>query len=154
MSIWSDVVDAWVTDLTTNVSGLSTAITHKYAPWSPELFYTEADETHIAVWPDLEAETADALLVDGSRMAEQTYAIAVWEDAMDTQGRLQEDATADAAWLTLAEGIRTRLMRAASFQLGSSSVMSTDYIGTQFDRSGSLRVLRIAFRCRVPLTRA
>jgi len=155
VSIYSDVVDAWMADLVANVSGLSTAIQHKYAPWSPEEFYTEGiAERHVAVWPELDAEVTEPLTTAGDRMSTQTYAVAVWEDASDTQGRLQDDDTANAAWLTLAEGIRARLMRSASFQLGSASVMSTDYLGTQFDRSGTLRVLRIGFRCRVPLVRS
>lgn len=149
---FEDVIDAWVSELTSNVSGLSTAITHKYAPWSTEFLYAERGERHLAVWPNGEPEVVDNLLVDGSTLAEQSYTIAVWEDTGGDAERFVENPTADKAWLALYRGIRDRLYVTANNQLGSSEIMATRYRGGAFDRSGHLRAMEIRFAVAVPLT--
>ena len=150
MSFFSGVVDAWATDLTTNVTGLSTAVVHKYAPWSPEVLYAERGERHLAIWPSAEPEVTEPLLVDGSVLAEQTYTVLVWEDTAGDAERLVENATDDATWLTLYEGIRARFFLTANNQLGSATIMATRYAGGSFSSSGHLRVMELSFRVAVP----
>lgn len=155
MSLFSDVADAWLTDLR-NVTGLDTTTvpassTHLYAPWSTETLFSEAGERHLAIWPQSEAETATPYTTDLSQLATQDWVVMVWEAAPD-QTRLQDDDTDNKAWLTLAEGIRTRLMLRANVQLGSSTIMDTRYTGLAFERAGSHRVMALRFSVRVPLT--
>jgi hypothetical protein len=155
MSFWSDVVDAWVTDLQTNVTGLDTTTVpssrvHKYASWSAEELFALSGERHLAVWPAAEPDVTEGLLTDGSLLATQTYIILVWEDASTTQGRLQDDDTANAAWLTLHEAIRARLLVRANSQKGSSTIMDTRYRGAEFPASGDKRVMALRFEVRVP----
>ena len=152
MSIaFEDIVDAHVTDLTTNVSGLTTAVTHRYAMWSAELLYTERDERHLAVFPTGEPEVTGPLLVDGSVLAEQSYSILVWEDTGGDVERMVENPTDDEAWLALYRAIRDRLFLTANNQLGSSEIMKTAYRGGSFERSGKLRLMELRFAVAVPL---
>lgn len=155
MSLYSDIADAWLTDLR-NVTGLDTTTvpassTHLYAPWSTEALFSEAGERHLAIWPQSEVESTQPFTTDLSQLATQEWVIMVWEAAPD-QTRLQDDDTDNKAWLTLAEGIRARLMLRANVQLGSSSIMSTRYTGLAFERAGSLRVMALRFEVKVPLS--
>ncbi len=150
MSEFSAIVDAWVTELVANVSGLSTAIQHKYAPWSPEQLFAQAGERHLAVWPESEPEAVEGLTVTGDDLATQLYVVLVWEEAAATDGRLQEDDTADLAWLTLAEAIRARFYLSANRALGSNQIMDTRYRGLSFGRPGDMRSMQLVFRVRIP----
>ena len=149
---FEDIVDAWVTDLTGNITGLHDAVTHSYAPWSGELMYAERGERHLAVFPTAEPEVVEGLLTDGSMLAAQTYTILVWEDTGGDQERLVEDPTADVAWLELYRAIRDRLFLRSNIRLGSTEIMDTRYNGGSFDRSGHLRAMELRFVVRVPLT--
>lgn len=146
---FEDVVDDWVTELTTNVSGLSSAVTHRYAPWSPELLYTESGERHLAVFPTGEPEVVEGATVMGDDLAAQTYTILVWEDTGGDAERMVEDPTDDEAWLALFRAIRDRFYLAANNQVGSSSIMATRYAGGTFERSGAVRAMEVRFVVRV-----
>jgi len=148
MSNWSAISDAWMTELTTNVSGLSTAIQHKYAPWSVEEAFAMAGERHIAIWPQGEAEAAVPYTTEPSVLATQVYSILVWEDASQDIGRLTDNETADKAWLTLAEGIRARLLLKANISLGVVGC-DTRYQGVRFDRAGAGRMMEVSFRVQL-----
>lgn len=149
---FKEVCDYWVADLTANVGGLAPpTITHRYAPWSPELLYSErSGERHLAVYPELDAETAVGLTVIGDRLGTQTYALLVWENATDSQGRLVENVDRDAAWLLLAEQVKDRVMDRDGVGSGTTTVMSTQYAGTTFQRTGEHRVFTVEIVCAVP----
>jgi hypothetical protein len=156
MSLFSSVVDAWVTELQTNVTGLDSALipalrVHRYAPWSPEQFDGERGERHLAVYPQTESEAVEPLLTDGTKLAFQTYTILVWEDASDEVTRGYDDDTANLAWLTLYEAIRARLFELDNIALGSSEIMDTAYAGGEFGVSGPYRYMFLNVRVRVPL---
>lgn len=153
MSLFAEVCDAWVDDLTAHVSALSGSIVHRYAPWSMENLVTEQGERHLAVWPEVDAESTEPLTTDGSRLSTQTYSIIVWEDAAAESARRFDDDDANRAWLDLAEAIRARLMRQGGIQLGATEIMATDYLGLAFPAAGALRVMNFGVRVRVPLTR-
>jgi hypothetical protein len=149
---WTAVVDAWATELTTNVTGLNSAIVHKYASWSVEALVAERGERHLAVWPESEAEAVEGLTTAPSDLATQSYVVLVWEDASTEGGRLQDDETADAAWLDLHEAIRARFLRTANVRLGSSAIMDTRYRGAAFDMVGLVRTIALRFTVRLPLS--
>lgn len=137
--------DAIATDLTTNVSGLSTAIVHKYAPWNPEEMAAQVGETHLAVWIAAEAESASPL-TSAAHSWTQVYRVLVWQEATDSQGRRMQDVTKDLAFLQLWESVKARFYVAANqFPSGTSSER-TWYQGTQFpEDSGTMRWFLLTF---------
>jgi L-rhamnose mutarotase len=144
-------VDAWVTDLTQNVTELAQAIVHRYSPWSLEELAASGDERHLAIWPDIEAETAEPLLTIPSHMLQQVYVISLWEDASDESVRRVDDEASNADWLELFEDIRVRIQRSANLQLGGTDVMKTDYIGGGFPRVSGKRVMELRLRVSRPV---
>lgn len=150
---FKSICDAWMTELTTNVAGLTTAKQHLYAPWSPEALYAEAGERHVAVWPQGDPEVVQGLVAGTlpAELATQSFAILCWEDAGADLVRRQDDDTANAAWLALYEAIRARLYVQANARLGDAQIMDTHYRGGVLDSSDTKRVLSLRFEVRVPI---
>lgn len=149
---WTAIDDAWVTELTTNVAGLTSAIVHKHASWSVEALTAERGERHLAIWPEDEAESLEGLTTGPADLATQNFVVLVWEDASTESGRLMDDDTANAAWLDLHEAIRARFLTTANIRLGSSAIMDTRYRGAAFDMVGLVRTMAMRFTVRLPLT--
>jgi hypothetical protein len=149
---WTAVVDAWVEELTTSVQGLADVVVHRYASWSVEALVAERGERHLAIWPEAEGEAAEGYLSDGSLLSTQRFVVLVWEDSSTEQGRLQDNESADAAWLDLHEQIRARFLKGSNVRLGSTSLMDTRYRESAFDRVGLVRTMALRFTVRVPLS--
>ena len=143
------VCDAWVDDITSNVPGMADVIVHRYAPWSLENLYAESGERHLAVWPEIEAETHQPFDTSGGQMAEQDFICGVWEHVPDLD-RAQDDEEADGAWLDLFELIRARFFVTANVRLGDSNIMRTRAVGGSFPVIGSRRVMELRFRVQRP----
>jgi hypothetical protein len=152
---WTEIVDAWVTELQNTVPGLADAVVHRYASWSVEALVAERGERHLAIWPEAEAESLEGLTTGaggGSDLATQSYVVLAWEDASTEGGRLMDDDTANAAWLDLHEAIRARFLTSANLRLGSSAIMDTRYRAAAFDMVGLVRTMALRFTVRLPLT--
>lgn len=143
------ICDAWISDITSNVPGMADVLTHRYAPWSLENLYAEAGERHLAVWPEIEAETHQPFDTSGGQLAEQDFICGVWEHVPDLD-RAQDDVDADGAWLDLYELIRARFFVTANVRLGDSSIMRTRAVGGSFPVIGSRRVMELRFRVQKP----
>lgn len=150
---WRSVVDAWVDDITGNVAGMSDVIVHRYAPWSLENLNTNAGERHLAVWPEDEAESMEALVTGGGQLANQDYLVTVWEDA-EAAMRLIDNEEANAEWLDLHEAIRARFFVAGNIRLGNTEIMRTRVISGRFPAVAGLRVMELRFRVQVPYAMA
>lgn len=138
MSDFSDLVDAMVTGIQAGVTGLDTTTVpaskvHKYAPWNP-LELTPDGARHLAVWPLAEAEAGSPLAqnVHQIHTLQHSFAALAWEDAASSRGA--PDPTGDAAWLTLANGLRdffyTEANRQRSFSWGGYYRIT--HVGTAF----------------------
>lgn len=151
---FTDVVDAWMGELTSSVPGLADVTPHRYASWSVEALQASKGERHLAIWPEVEAEVTEGLTTDGSLLATQGFVVTVWEDASVESTRRFDDEVANAAWLALAEAIRARFMVRANLRLGDPLIMRTQYLGTTFDLVGMMRVMTLRLAVRVPLQAA
>jgi hypothetical protein len=152
---WVSVCDAWASELTTKVAGLSGAKTHLYAPWSVEQLLTGQNEIHVAVWPQSEAEEASNFLTDGGSLSAQSYVVMVWEDASDQAARQKDSDVPNAAWLTLHEAIRARFYELDNVRLGDDPaypIMDTRYNGVAFDLTAGVRIMALRFTVRVSLS--
>lgn len=97
-------------DLVANVSGLSAAVQHSLAPWSPEEL--EADGArHVAVWPAGEQAESVTPLDLGALQFNQVFRVLVWEDSGTESERQVTDTTATATFLQLQNDVRARFMR-------------------------------------------
>jgi hypothetical protein len=159
LSVLSAICDAWITELQANVTGLDTttvpsANVHRYAPWSVEAMAANAGERHLAIWPQGEAETIQHATVGQfpGDWITANFLITVWEEAGLESSRLKDDATANAAWLTLHEGIRARLFVQANTNLGVTGGY-TEYHGVSFEMVGEIRVMVVRFSARYSLDR-
>jgi hypothetical protein len=150
---WRSIVDAWVTELVSNVPELAPpTIVHRYAPWSVENLALQANERHLAIWPTSEPEVVVGYVASPpSDLATQTFAVLVWEDASAESTRAQDDDAANLAWLELHEAIRYRLYLLANLHLGDAEIMDTHYAGAGFDMGAGVRSMVLTFRVRVPI---
>lgn len=158
MSVFSDVCDAWLTDLQSNVTGLDTTTipsdrTHLYAPWSMESMAALASERHLAIWPEGEPDVVSGYVAGSppSDLAEQSYVITVWEDASAESSRRFDDDTANKAWLTLYEAIRARLYVSTNQDKGQTNSL-TNYKGGTMAMESMTRMLAIRFTKRSVLS--
>lgn len=151
------VTDAWMTELTTNVTGLQVATVplenrHPYASWSLELLATQAKGRHVAVFPNADAEGAEGWVTAPTDLDTARYTVLVWEDASGDAARLQDDDTANAAWLALYEAIKARFRVQANTSgataLGGAGI-AVRYRGGTFDMRSSVRVIAIYFETMV-----
>lgn len=148
---WKAICDAWVLDVTSNVSGMADVITHRYAPWSVEAFFAESGDRHLAVWPEFEAETAEPFDTSGARLFEQRFLLAVWEDASESGARRIDDEAANAEWLDLQEAIVARFFVASNVRLGmvaADNPMDTRYLAGRFEPASNKRVMVLNFGVR------
>jgi hypothetical protein len=152
------ICDAWMTELTTNVTGLQVATIptenqHKYASWSVEKLATQQGGRHVAVYPNADAESAEAFTV-GSLPGDydtQRYTVLVWEDASADAVQLVDNDAANAAWLALYEAVKARFRVQANTALGEAGAY-TRYVGGSFDLSGMARVITISFTVQIGRT--
>lgn len=155
MSLFSDVCDAWMTNLIT-LSGLTAVPAerrHKYTPWSVESTAAAVGERHIAIWPTGDPEVAEPLTADGSLLGAQAYTVLIWENIGSDTARRVDDETAAASWLTLYETVRTSMLTRTNWQLGSSTIMPhCPYVGGSLDRVGDSRVMSLNMKLVVPLS--
>lgn len=153
---FTGVVDAWMTDLTTNVSGLrtsdnpgiSTDNRHKYAIKSVELLAANVGERHIAIWPQEEPEVASAAIIStqGADLSAQSYLVTVWEESGLEAARLQDDEAGWSTFEALYEATRARFYVSANRTLGS--VDTTQYGGGTFGVQGGIRFFVLRFQTR------
>ncbi len=146
---WRTICDAWIADITTNVPTMADVVVHRYAPWSLENLYAEVGERHLAVWPEIEAETMEPFDTSGGQMVVQDFIAAVWEHVPDLE-RAQDDEEADGRWLDLHEAIRARFFVAANVRLGDPLIMRTRPVGGSFPVIGQRRVMEVRFRVQKP----
>jgi hypothetical protein len=148
------VVDAWVTDLLTNVAGLSTVTTkttHRYASWSPEQLQANTNERHLAVWPNGEAlQTRVGLTTEPSDMITTAYSVVVWEEAASEATGLYDDDTANQAWLALLEAVTLRFYVGVNRSLGDAQIMSTNFVGSSMGMRGAVRWFEVNFQTQRP----
>jgi hypothetical protein len=142
------VVDAWMTDIAA-VSGLTTALQHKYASWSPEQLHAERDERHLAVWPNGEAlDSREPLTTEPADLVATAYTVLIWEDAASESTRLYDDDTANQAWLALYEAVQLRFYIWASVA-GSSALggagLRHQFTGSRMGMVGTTRFMELAF---------
>jgi hypothetical protein len=141
--------DAILADLTSSVSGVRDAITHRYAPWNPEELVAEDGNRHLAVWPLAEGAEASSPLTTNSHMLTQLYRILYWEPSPDEslQG-LDEDAAADL--LSLQNAIRARFYIAANQTIGGN--FQVWYEGTTLpERSLRVRTFAMTVSAQKPI---
>jgi hypothetical protein len=147
-----------MTELTTNVTGLTTGGTppvppenrHPYASWSVERLATQLGGRHIAVYPNGEPELAVPFTV-GQPIGDldtQQFTVLVWEDASVDVARGVDNDTANAAWLALYEGVKARFRIQANISLGEPGAQ-TRYISGAFDLKGESRVIEIRFTVQI-----
>jgi hypothetical protein len=141
------VVDAWMTDLAA-VSGLTTAIQHKYASWSAEQLHTELNERHLAVWPNGDAlESRDPLTTEPADTLSTSYTVLIWEDAASESTRLYDDEAKNQAWLALYEAVVLRFyIRASVFgptALGGAGLRH-QFTGSRMGMVGTVRFMEVA----------
>lgn len=141
------VVDAWMTDLVANVSGLSTAIQHSAAPWDPELLAVMQSERHVAIFPDASsAQQSSDEWTDADEVAIQFHVL-IWEEAGEAQSRLKGDYTADWAFLTICEDARDRFYITANRT--KANTQETHFRTMELSSgSGSIRMADITFEVR------
>jgi hypothetical protein len=141
------VVDAWVTDLAA-VSGLTTAIQHKYASWSAEQLHAELDERHLAMWPDGDAlESREPLTTEPADTVATSFTVLIWEDAASESTRLYDDDTLNQAWLALYEAVLARFYVRASVA-GSTALggagLRHQFTGSRMGMVGTVRFMEVA----------
>lgn len=140
------VCDAWMTELAA-VSGLTTAVQHKYAPWSVEALYVEAGERHLAIWPEGDPESRRQMTTDGADEITSSYVVTVWEDAATDSTKLKDDDAANVAWLALYEAVQSRFYVLANLALGETG-SDVHYEGGAFGLTGGTRFFSIRFTKR------
>jgi hypothetical protein len=119
LSDWADFCDAWVSELTNNVAGLTSAVTHKYSPWDPEALAAANGERHLAIWPEGGTEHETPGFVTNGFILRQSYLVLVWEGAQDEAGRLVLDEAATKDFLDLENAVRARFFLKANVRRGS-----------------------------------
>lgn len=126
--------DALATDLTGNVTGLTTLaaeVIHKLDPWAPEQLRPDG-QRHLAVWPAGErAGPAERAAAEGMELYEltKTYLVLVWEDASLESSRGTTDYPAAQAWMQLHNDIRARF-RGVNRGMGGNRLV--EYQGVAF----------------------
>ncbi len=146
MSIQS-IVDDWMTDLAA-VSGLTTAVQHKYASWSAEQLHAELGERHLAMWPDGDAlESRDPLTTEPSDTVATSFTVLIWEDAASESTRLYDDEAKNQAWLALYEAVVLRFYIKASVfgptALGGAG-LKHQFTGSRMGMVGTVRFMELA----------
>ena len=139
------VCDAWLTKLLT-VSGLSTAITHLYAPYSLEAVQASAGERHLAIWPEGEPDVATAFLAGSppSDKIKTSYVILVWEDASAETSRTIRRRRREHRMAHPVRSHRAELYDLDNISLGQTNTI-TRYVGGNLDRQGTNRYLAVRF---------
>lgn len=134
MSYYSDVIDAILLDLMTNVPNLGGVKVHKYA--SHDLQSLVADgKRHIAMWPTGEAPSEEAQpLMTGAKNFQLIFQLLYWEPS-DEQARGVADETAAFRLLELVDEMRARLMVEDNRTLGNS--WRIDWMGAELGLGGS-----------------
>jgi hypothetical protein len=141
-----NICDAWLTDITTHVSELADATTHRYAAWSLELMGDASSGRHLAVFPVPRQSTTHPFTVGSlpSNLEENFFRGVVWETAMAEVTRLVDDEDANGAWLDLYETIKARLMIQSSTSLGTTGGY-TVYRDWDAYIAGTVRVMEFGF---------
>ena len=128
MSDFTETCDFFHTVLEAVVPGV---VQHRYAPWDPERFQNDG-QRHLAVWPTVEAEVADAYTTR-SKLLRQNYTVAYWEPGDDEDERQVVDEQAAADLYDLQNAIREALFDLAN----QPSNTLTNYTGSAFRESTS-----------------
>lgn len=145
MSGFTDVCDALMDELVTNVAALAGSVQHLYAAWNPEEL--EADgKRHLAVYPVADSPDTPIPLTMSEQELDQFYAVVYWEpDPRAT--RQVEDETGAKALLDLCEAVRDRVYAADRQMLAGSERVW--YAGTTLPSvSGQVRWFRLIVNVR------
>ena len=127
MSVYSTIIDAIATDLTTNVTTLATANTnnqlavHKYTPLTIERMQKDGFR-HLAVWlaPDQPAVLNNQQPQTGIHNHSARFEVAYWEPSPEGEKGVA-DETAATTILTLNDAFLTRFYQTTFQTVGSSA---------------------------------
>jgi len=144
---FQSVCDAWMTELTVHIPGLSDATQHLYESWSSAAVADSTPGRHIAVWPEGDPESRRQFTTDGADEVTASYQVMVWEGATAATTRVAEDIDAAAAWLALYEEVKGRFYLKANLGLGDTG-SDVHYEGGKFDQKADKRVFAIRFTKR------
>jgi len=155
VSIYSDIVDHIVTDLTTTVPKLMDATVHKYAPQDASQLVAD-ESVHIAVWPTGErpSETSQIFTLSAIDVAVDLQVL-YWESAVGEAERGTPDEAAAAEMLELIDDVRARFLSNANrSSVGSYNTRWVDVTlgagGTQ--GSSLVRWFVATIRANVPVS--
>jgi hypothetical protein len=109
MSLFSDMCDAIITDLTTNVGTLNVTseTIHRYQPWSPAELLPDG-RRHLGVWPVAASPSTATPLALGVHQFDQLYRVLVWEGSNSESSRGVPDVAGAAALLDLHDAVLAR----------------------------------------------
>lgn len=138
-STFRTVIDAVVTDLTTNVLNGTDGPDCEWRVFKSPQFVFPATGPSLACW--FETEEQDEEGPTGSRLYRELYVLRYWEPAvMDKQNLIPDDA-AGLVLEDLYEDVRARLMRVTAQSLGSSTPLwilrGRFHMGGQIPEDGS-----------------
>ncbi len=155
MSIYSDLVDQIVTDLTTTVPKLMGATVHKYAPQDASALIAD-DSSHVAVWPvgETPSETSQIFTMSAIDVAVDLQVL-YWESAFGEAERGTPDDAAAAEMFELIDDVRARFLsnanRASAGSYNTRWVNAT--LGTGGTQDSSLvRWFVASVRANVPVS--
>ncbi len=155
MSIYSDLVDQIVTDLTTTVPKLMSATVHKYAPQDASALIAD-ESSHLAVWPvgETPSETSQIFTMSAIDVAVDLQVL-YWESAIGEAERGMPDEEAAAEMLELIDDVRARFLsnanRIASGSYNTRWVNVTIGMGGAQD-SSLVRWFVASIRANVPVS--
>lgn len=140
------VCDAWLADITGNVTELATATQHRYAAWSFEMLGDASSGRHIAIFPEPTRSEVVPFTVGSlpSDLETNAFRGVIWEGALAEATRLVDDEAANGAWLDLYEAVKARLRVLAKTSQGTTGGY-TRYHDWNAGVTGTVRFMQFGF---------